>query len=88
VCARVGLLDAPVWSGHLIHLMRDTDFGCEMRSRFWLGDFDPPALAAERDARIALVPDRIGPALLRHCHEEMSYLAAFLPALYERRGKR
>ena len=88
VCARVGLLDAPVWSGHLIHLVRDTGYGCEMRSRFWLGDVDPPALASTREARIELLPDRVGPALLKHCHEEMSYLAAFLPALHGSRVRR
>jgi hypothetical protein len=73
-----------VWAGHLIHLVRDTPYGCEMHSRFWLGDFDPPALAPSREARIALMPDHIGPALQRHCQEEMGYLAGFLPALYAR----
>ena len=82
VCARTGVLDAPIWAGHLIHLVRDTDYGCEMRSRFWLGDFDPPELAATREQRIERVPDRLGWGLLKHCHEEMSYLAGFLPELY------
>ncbi len=82
VCARVGPLDAPIRAGHLIHLCRDTDYGCEMRSRFWLGDTDPPEVAPDRAAREALFPDRVGPALMRHCHEEMSYLAGFLPDLY------
>lgn len=84
ICARGGPLDAPVWSSHLIHLCRDTDYGCEMRSRFWIGDFDPPELAPDRATRIELIPDRIGQGLLKHCHEEMSYLAAFLPVLYKR----
>lgn len=82
ICARVGPLDSPVWAGRLIHLCRDTDYGCEMRSRFWLGDFDPPQLAPDRDARIRLFPDRVGEGLLKHCHEEMSYLAGFLPELH------
>jgi len=82
VCARVGALDAPIWTGHLIHLVRDTDYGCEMRSRFWIGDFDPPELATTREQRIERVPDRLGQGLLKHCHEEMSYLAGFLPELY------
>jgi len=84
ICARVGLLEAPVWAGHLIHLCRDTDYGCEMRSRFWLGDLEPPELAPTREARIGLFPDSAGEGLLRHCHEEMSYLAGFLPDLYAR----
>ena len=82
VCARVGSLDAPIWAGHLMHLCRDTEYGCEMRSRFWLGDFDPPELAPDRESRIQMFPDRVGEGLLRHCHEEMTYLAGFLPDLY------
>jgi len=84
ICARVGLLEAPVWTGHLIHLVRDTDYGCEMRSRFWLGDADPPHLAPDRATRETLIPDAAGAGLQKHCHEEMSYLAGFLPTLYAR----
>jgi hypothetical protein len=46
------------------------------------GDFDPPNLAPDRESRIRLFPDRVGEGLLRHCHEEMTYLAGFLPELY------
>jgi hypothetical protein len=84
VCARTGLLEAPVWAGHLIHLCRDTDYGCEMRSRFWIGDIDPPELAPDREARLKAIPDSLGSSLLQHCHEEMSQLASFLPELYAR----
>jgi hypothetical protein len=87
VCARVGALEAPVWAGHLIHLVRDTDYGCEMRSRFWLGDVDPPRLASDREARIALFPDRVGAGLHKHCNEEMAYLASFLPGLHARESR-
>lgn len=86
VCGRVGPLDAPLWAGHLIHLCRDTEYGCEMRSRFWLGDVDPPELASTRAARIELFPDQMAQGLLKHSHEEMSYLAGFLPGLYAREG--
>ena len=82
VCARVGPLDSTIWAGHLIHLCRDTDYGCEMRSRFWLGDFDPPELAPDAESRRSLFPDSAGEGLVKHCHEEMSYLAQFLPGLY------
>ncbi len=82
ICARIGPLDTPFWAGHLIHLCRDTDYGCEMRSRFWLGDLDPPELAPDRQARIDMFPDSTGEGLLKHCHEEMSYLAGFLPKLH------
>jgi len=82
VCAGVGPLDASVKVCHLIHLVRDTDWGCEMRSRFWLGDFEPAEVASTRETRIALVPDALGAGLHKHCNEEMAYLAAFLPKLY------
>jgi hypothetical protein len=88
VCARVGPLDAPVWAGHLIHLIRDTDYGCEMRSRFWLGDFDPQELAPTPEARSQLFPDRVGAGLHNHCNEEMAHLAQFLPDLYARETRR
>ncbi len=82
VCARVGPVDAPIWAAHLIHLVRDTAYGCEMRSHFWLGDFDPPSFDPPPEARAAILSDRGAESLLRHCHEEMSYLADFLPQLY------
>ena len=53
-----------------------------MRSRFWLGDVDPPELIPDRQARIDMFPDSAGEGLLKHCHEEMSYLAGFLPKLH------
>ena len=55
-----------------------------MRSRFWLGDFDPPEMAPDPEARANLFPDRVGAGILRHCHEEMTYLAGFLPDLHAR----
>lgn len=54
--------------GQLIHFVRDTDFGCEMRSRFWLFH----------------VPDIAGMGLITHCIEEMGNLADLLPDLYAR----
>ncbi len=84
VYGRTGLLDPPVWTGHVVHLCRDTDDGCEMRSRFWLGDFDPPDIAPTPQGRTELIPDQLGQDLLKHCMEEMRTLASFLPALYRR----
>jgi len=87
ICARVGSLEAPVWVGHLIHLIRDADYGCEMRSRFWLGDVEPSGIVSTREARLELFPDRVGAGLHKHCNEEMGYLAQFLPGLYEREAR-
>ncbi len=52
----------------LIHLVRDTHFGCEMRSRFWLFH------ASDKDAG----------RTMQHCIEEMGRLADLLPDLYNR----
>ncbi|MBW2298696.1 MAG: hypothetical protein JRF46_00225 [Deltaproteobacteria bacterium] len=53
-------------NGMVIHFVRDTDYGCAMRSRFWLFG----------------APDMAGAGLMRHCIEEMGTLADFLPNLY------
>ena len=66
VCGNVGLLEEDVQLGHLIHFVRDTDFGCEMRSRFWLFDAE----------------EKLGRNLMKHCIEEMGNLADLLPGLY------
>ena len=83
ICARTGPLDSELWAGHLIHLVRDTEYGCEMRSRFWLGDFEPNIASTPEEVQ-KLIPDAVGWGLLKHCNEEMGYLAELLPALYER----
>jgi ribonuclease Z len=54
---------------HLVHAVRRTEEGCEMRSRFIFG---------------SEIPDLIGPLMLDHCWTEMTHLASFLPRLYER----
>jgi hypothetical protein len=51
-----------------IHFVRDTDFGCEMRSRFWLFK------ASDLEAM----------GLMKYCMEEMGRLADILPGLYAR----
>jgi len=68
VCGNVGLLEEPVQLGHLVHFVRDTDLGCEMRSRFWLFD----------------APENLGAALMQHCIEEMSNLGSILHELYHK----
>jgi hypothetical protein len=74
----------------MTHLVRDTDYGCEMRSRFWLG------MIAHRDPTITLPDAQIrqmrsenlnaefARRLHQHSVEEMGYLAEVLPALYRR----
>jgi hypothetical protein len=93
ICARVGYLDKPLDFVHLIHFVRDTDEGCEMRSRFWGGDikfrnqFVGPLLDRilnTRFMRKKLVKEQIGRDLTIHCAEEMNRLAGFLPDLYHK----
>jgi DAPG hydrolase-like protein len=88
VCARTGLGTGPLDVGHLIHLIRATDDGCEMRSRFWIGDLQARFASAGNPVnrllgnvtRVLSPPD--GRDLVVHCAKEMAHLASFLPALY------
>lgn len=95
VCARVGSRDVPVDGGWLIHHIRSTDSGAEMRSRFWLGG---PYIAVRSApdvtnrvvrpvvSRILGATEDYARNLLVHCAQEMNHLAGFLPALYEQFG--
>lgn len=67
VCANVYDFEK-VPRGRFIHLVRDTESGCEVRSRFWL------FRATEADAM----------TLMKHGLKLMHRLAAFLPDLYAR----
>lgn len=95
ICARVGSRDVPVDGGWLVHHIRPTEGGCEMRSRFWLGGPYISVRGAPGVANRAVRPvvSRILGAtedyarnLLVHCAQEMNHLAGFLPALYEQFG--
>lgn len=89
ICARTGLADMPVDLGYLVHQVRRTDYGCEMRSRFWLGG----PYVSGRGGLAGAVLGKLAPlaatltesdarALLVHCAQEMRHLADFLPALH------
>jgi ribonuclease Z len=69
VCARVTDSDHGHELSRLVHAVRRTADGCEMRSRFVFGPE---------------VPEVIGPLMLDHCWTEMTHLASFLPRLYAR----
>jgi hypothetical protein len=90
ICARIGDLDHPVDFARMTHFVRNTDYGCEMRSRFWLGIFasrDPEVTITEkraRELRRANVNDELARRLHQHATEEMGYLAEILPTLYRR----
>jgi hypothetical protein len=90
VCARNGPLEGPVATGRMCHFVRDTDTGCEMRSRFWLGEISPrtPGVEIPPDEARALRGKHLNGDFARrlhqHCVEEMGYLAELLPTLYRR----
>ncbi len=69
VCAQTAMSDNNQPAAQLIHAVRRTPWGSEMRSRF----IQPPGIV-----------EIIGPALLDHCYTEMTHLASFLPRLYAR----
>ncbi len=91
VCAHVGPARGPFNVGKLVHLIRETPEGCEMRSRFWLGRVrlrsKPESHLLNRVLGTALLPrlatDRsLGHDMVVHCAMEMAHLASFLPDLY------
>ena len=89
ICARLGSSDLPVDVGWLIHQVRSTPGGAEMRSRFWMGGEHVAVRRGNRlaDAAVRPVAARQLPDprdLLVHCAQEMNHLAGFLPALYGR----
>ncbi|MEM7286158.1 MAG: hypothetical protein AAF480_07390 [Actinomycetota bacterium] len=69
VCATTADSDDGVQRARLVHAVRRTAWGSEMRSRFIFP---------------AGVPDLIGPVLIDHCWTEMTHLAGFLPHLHAR----
>jgi hypothetical protein len=91
ICARLGSNDIPVDVGWLVHHVRPTPDGAEMRSRFWMGGRHVSPRKGNRltDAAIRPVAAHQLPHprdLMVHCAQEMNHLAGFLPALYDRFG--
>jgi hypothetical protein len=84
VCSRGGPLDREGWAVHIVHLCRDTDYGCEVRTRLFFGDFDPAPPAVLRPVLLRIFDEKRARWLMRHQSEEYVYLARFLPALFER----
>jgi len=91
ICGVVGYQNSPASFGILIHLIRETEDGCEMRSRFWLGNIEIRGLPAEgilnkiagsKFVAKQAVPLDLGRDMVVHCAMEMNHLASFLPDLY------
>lgn len=86
--ARLGMDGQEGYAAKMVHFIRDTAYGCEMRSRFWLGYFEGNDLANDLETRLKIYPDHVGAGLCKHCHEEMSNFTTFLPELYEKKTGR
>jgi hypothetical protein len=94
ICARVGELEQPLNVASMCHVVRDTEWGAEMRSAFWLGrvarrDGNDQVFSIEgllgntALVRWLLLDERVATDLMIHAIEEMGYLSEFLPQLYE-----
>lgn len=88
VCGRVGFSHAPartpqgeVLGGRLLHIARDTPWGCCLRSHFYLGQ-DLPMLGQSPSQVEQACPDALGQALLQHAYNEFTFLSRFLPSLF------
>ena len=91
VCARLGSSEARVDVGWLIHHVRPTIDGSEMRSRFWMGGRHIGTRSGNQSADEAIkrlaareIPNPRD--LMVHCAQEMNHLAGFLPELYTQLG--
>lgn len=91
ICAKIGHPKLPVDYGFLVHQVRQTPNGTEMRSRFWLNgryvsarhDNFVHKSAVKLLQNVKSLPKNFGQDLLLHCAEEMSHLATILPELYQ-----
>ena len=95
ICALPGPLDEPVRFGRMTHIVRDTSWGAEMRSCFWLGEISSEHDRSLQRALVNLVGNtnvsrrlvlkkEKAAGLMQHCIEEMGTLSDFLPQLYYR----
>jgi len=95
LCARVhvkeGLLGY-LAVGHMIHIFQESEEGSQLHSHFWLGDIHSTGLPISslvnligntKAFRKMRASQSMAFGLLKHCIEEMSCLARFLPQLYE-----
>ncbi len=92
ICAKLGHPKLPVDYGYLMHQVRTTPHGTEMRSRFWMSG---KYVSARHDNLInntavkvlqmfKTLPKTFAQDLLLHCAEEMTHLATILPELYQK----
>lgn len=88
ICARVGFSHTPECDGsgavvgsRLMHIGRDTAWGCALRQHFYLGQ-DLPDAGASPAELIEAFPDLFAERLIMHAYDEFTFLSRFLPALF------
>ncbi len=71
ICARIGDLEHPVNFGKMVHFVRNTDAGCEMRSRFFLGHVESrdPKVAFSSAQASAIRHENVTPELAKRLHQ-------------------
>jgi DAPG hydrolase PhiG domain len=93
ICARAGMLEEPLNVTSMCHVVRNTEWGAEMRSIFWLGHVSKRegnkevfsiegVIGNTALARFLLVNEQLARDLMIHAIQEMGYLSDFLPTLY------
>ena len=89
VCGRVGNWNDEtgevLYTGHLVHLIKEEKIGVRMRSQFWLGDVDG---VTDPEVRSKGVPPFLPEGLCKHATEEMAILGSILPDLYSKHSKK
>ncbi len=96
ICARVGSPDMGSWGSEMVHFVRTTEDGVEMRSRFWIGnkiykinkaeEVDLHPILNMTFVKKRLIPDEVGVNMFHHCAQEFHNLAEVLPEIYETMG--
>jgi len=88
ICGRVGMWNpeenSVLYTGHLIHLIKEEADGCRMRSRFWLGDINGVTEPKEREK---LIPSFMVKGLCKHATEEMAILGTILPDMFKKHSR-
>jgi hypothetical protein len=80
--ARIGAKETPYWAGKFLQVCRDTDFGCEVRCRYWFGDTGQKDQAPDAET-LALVTDhKFAEGMIAWDLEGMENLERFLPGIY------
>lgn len=88
VCGRTGISHDPprtsdgrILGSRLLHVARDKEHGCVLRSHFFVGQ-DLPEQGWTPSRIAETFTDEFGRALLMHSYNEFTYLSRFLPSLY------